>query len=115
MPNISRAIVVGCSLVLSLIVNLQPGMAQITTANSPCQPFKIGTDTSGLPEIQGSSDTQTVWALLFPYHLPVWSDEDLKIVWRMTGAGDFSLKAQHTNGTVIQPICGPEEHAGLNW
>src|SRR5579859_3777306 len=115
MLNISRAMVIGCSLLCSLMVNLQPGVAQVTPADLQCQPSKIGTDNSGLPEIQGNSDTQTLWALLFPYHLPVWSDEDLKIVWRTTGTGNFSLKAQHSDGTVIQPIWGPEEHGGSTW
>src|SRR5260221_14787246 len=110
-----RAKLIGCNLLLLLTVNIHAGMAQIAPANSPCQPFKIGTDSSGFPEIQGSSDTQTLWALLFPRHFLVWSDEDLKIVWRVTGTGDFSVKAQSIDGTVIQPIWGPEEHGGSSW
>jgi len=109
-------IVVGCStLFLSLTVKLQSGKAQVVPVNAPCQSYKIGMDTSGLPEIQGLSNTQTVWVLFFPYHFPVWSDEDLKIVWRMTGSGDFSLTAQHTDGTMIEPIWGPEAHSGSSW
>ena len=115
MLKISRIIGICCSIFLSLTIQFQPGKAQTAPANSQCQPFKIGTDTSGFPEIQGRSDTQTLWALLFPYHLPVWSDEDLKIVWRMTGTGDFNLKAQHIDGTVILPMWGPEEHGGSSW
>ncbi|HLY28571.1 MAG TPA: hypothetical protein VKQ72_19650 [Aggregatilineales bacterium] len=116
MRKISRAIVMGCSLGLSFIVGLQTGMAQSTPASSQCQPYTVGTDTNtGFPEIEGRSDSQSLWALLFPRHLPVWSDEDLKIVWRMTGTGELSLKAQHSDGTVIQPIWGPEEHGGSNW
>jgi len=113
--KILRLIAAGCVIMLSLIVNFQTGKAQIVPTNSPCQPFKIGQDTGGLPEIQGRSETQTLWALLFPYHLPVWSDEDLKIVLRMTGNGKFSVAAQHTDGTVIQPIFGPEPHGGSSW
>ena len=111
----SRLIMIGCGLLLALVLNLQAGSAQIASADSRCRPAAIDTDSGGLPEVQGSSDTQTLWALLFPYHLPVWSDEDLKVVWRMTGSGDFSLEAQHTDGTVIQPIWGPEEHSGSSW
>lgn len=113
MLKISRAIVTGCSLLLAL--NLQPATAQTASPDSSCQPFKIDADTSAFPEIQGRSDTQTLWALLFPYHLPVWSDEDLKIVWRMTGTGKFSVMAQHTDGTLIQPIWGPESHVDSTW
>jgi hypothetical protein len=102
-------------MLLLIALSVQPGQGQTAPANLSCQPFKIGTDTSGLPEIQGRSATQTLWALLFPYHLPVWSDEDLKIVWRMTGAGNFSLEAQHTDGTVTQPIWGPDAHSGSSW
>ncbi|HLY24942.1 MAG TPA: hypothetical protein VKQ72_01295, partial [Aggregatilineales bacterium] len=93
MRKISRLVLIVSSLLFSLSVTLQPGMAQTSATNAQCQPYKIGTDTtSGFPEVQGSSDTQSLWALLFPRHLPVWSDEDLKIVWRMTGTGELSLK-----------------------
>ncbi len=100
---------------LALTVDVQPGKAQVTPTDFACQPFKVDPTSTGFPEVQGRSDTQSLWALLFPYHLPVWSDEDLKIVWRMTGTGDLSVKAQHTDGTVIQPIWGPEAHGGSNW
>jgi len=80
-----------------------------------CSPFSIASSVNGLPEIHGQSDNQTVWALLFPYHLPVWSNEDLKIVWRMTGSGLFNLQAQNSNGRVIMPIWGPEAHGGSSW
>jgi len=111
--KILRLVTISSVITLSSIVSLRIAKAQIVPTALPCQPFNIGTDTrSGLPEVQGRSDTQTLWALLFPYHLPVWSDEDLKIVWRMTGTGNFSLKAQHTDGTMIQPNFGPEPHGG---
>src|SRR5579859_7448297 len=97
--KILRVIAISGVIMLSSIVSLRIGKAQIDPTNSPCQPFKVGEDTgSRLPEIEGRSDTQTLWALLFPYHVPVWSDEDLKIVLRMTGTGDLSVKAQHTDG-----------------
>ncbi|MEP7290000.1 MAG: hypothetical protein ABI947_29995 [Chloroflexota bacterium] len=80
-----------------------------------CTPFAIRQDTDSFPEIEGKSEHQELWALLFPYHLPIRTDEDIKIVWRMTGVGTFQLFAQHTDGTIIPPIWGPEEHGGSSW
>ena len=69
---------------------------------------------NGLLEIQGKSESQSLWALLFPYHLPVRSNEDLKIVWRMTGSGIFSVLAQY-NRLIITPMWGPDAHGGSSW
>lgn len=85
------------------------------TAFSECTPYAVLNRADSFPEVQGKSDVQTVWALLFPNHLPIWIDEDVKIVWRMTGSGAFSLTAQHPDGTTINPIWGPEEHGGSSW
>ncbi len=115
MLKFARVMAIGCSVWLALFVNLQAGMAQTPPTPSLCQPSEIGTTSGGLPEIQGVSESQSLWALLFPYHLPVRADEDLKIVWRMTGIGYFNVKAQHTDGTVIGPIWGPEGHLGSTW
>ncbi len=55
-----------------------------------------------------------LWALLF--FDKAQAQQDLKIVWRITGTGSpFTIKAQHTDGTIVKPIWGPEYHGGSSW
>src|SRR5579862_4336114 len=89
--------------------------AETQQSSSECKPYAVSTSPNSFPEVQGKSDTQELWALLFPYHLPIWVSDDTKIVWRMTGTGIFSLSAQHTDGTTIQPSWGPDFHEGSDW
>jgi hypothetical protein len=103
------------SLIILLTLNPRSGLAQGTPDASTCTAFAIDPSGTGFPEVQGKSRTQELWALLFPYHLPIWVDEEVKIVWRMTGTGDLKLSARHPDGTTVTPIWGPEEHGGSNW
>ena len=86
-----------------------------TATESACQPSVIQTSTDRPPEIQATiQSTGEVWALLFFDQAQVGQDE--KIVWRITGAGQpFKIEARHTDGTVIQPIWGPEYHTSSSW
>jgi hypothetical protein len=55
-----------------------------------------------------------VWALLFFGEAHARQDE--KIVWRITGTGQqFEAQARHEDGTIIQPIWGPEYHGSSTW
>ena len=54
-----------------------------------------------------------MWALLF--FDEAHANEDLKIVWRITGLGEFHAEAQNENGKVILPIWGPEFHVSSTW
>jgi hypothetical protein len=57
-----------------------------------------------------------VWALLEATNgLPVKQGSPLKIVWRMTGTGDFHLIAIGPQGQHLPPSWGPEAHGGSNW
>jgi hypothetical protein len=47
--------------------------------------------------------------------LPLHAQEGVKIVWRMTGSGDFSLLALGPKGQRVPPTWGPEAHRGSNW
>jgi hypothetical protein len=80
-----------------------------------CQPSTIQTTENGFSEIQGTMSTEgEMWALLF--FGKAYIDNELKIVWRMTGEGpEFSVTAVHEDGTVLAPIWGPEYHEGSNW
>lgn len=55
-----------------------------------------------------------MWALLF--FESAHTNDDEKIVWRITGAGEeFRAQAQNEDGTIILPVWGPEYHGGSNW
>ena len=79
-----------------------------------CQPSKIQKSKNDFPEIQGSMKSDgELWALLF--FETAHTNEDEKIVWRITGEGDeFHSQAQNENGTIIKPIW-IEYHGGSNW
>jgi len=55
-----------------------------------------------------------MWALLF--FDEAYANEDLKIVWRITGTSlPFTARAQHEDGEIILPIWGPEFHVSSTW
>ncbi len=54
-----------------------------------------------------------LWALLFFGQAVV--NEEEKIVWRITGDGEFTIQAQNEEGTVIAPVWGPEYHDSSSW
>lgn len=82
---------------------------------SGCQPSHIQKSNSGFPEIQGTMDSDgELWALLF--FDTAHANEDLKIVWRITGTGSaFAAEAQLEDGTSIAPIWGPALHGSSTW
>ena len=88
----------------------------ISTETQPvCQPSKIQKSKNDFLEIQGimKSDGE-MWALLF--FETAHTNEDEKIVWRITGTGqEFHAQAQNGDGTIILPVWGPEYHGGSNW
>jgi hypothetical protein len=86
-----------------------------TAARTVCQPSQIQTSKNEFPETQGTMSTEgEMWALLF--FDKAHSNEDTKIVWRITGSGNqFTAQARHEDGTVISPIWGPDYHGGSNW
>ena len=89
-------------LVIALVVLTACSSATETPAG--CQPSKIQTSSTGFQEIQGEMKSEgELWALLF--FNTARTNEDAKIVWRMTGEGDaFDAQAQSEQGTIIQPI-----------
>ena len=86
-----------------------------TATQSTCQPSPTHPYNGGFPEIQATvKSTGEVWALLFFDQAQ--AGQDAKIVWRITGTGGpFQVKAQHADGTLAQPIWGPEYHGGSSW
>ena len=55
-----------------------------------------------------------MWALLYePSPWPV--GQEVKVVWRATGAGKFAVTAVGPGSQRVAPIAGPTEHHGSNW
>lgn len=82
---------------------------------SACPPTAQLTGPGASSERQGAGDGVTLWALLFPSEPLLTAGKEMKVVWRMTGSGDFSISATGPAGTVVKPIWGPEPHGGSNW
>ena len=70
----------------------------------------------GLQETGVDTSKGSFWALVFG-PLPPPAGKDVKIVWRMTGTGDFSLRAIDAGGTVIPTLGEPQPHGvnGSTW
>jgi hypothetical protein len=82
-------------------------------APPPTCPSTAQLGGSGLPERQGAGDGATLWALFFQG--VVTAGQEIKVVWRMTGSGEFSVSATGPDGTVVRPVWGPEAHGDSNW
>lgn len=81
-----------------------------------CQPASPIDNSSGGPEAKGTATNAEVWALLESASgIPVKAGSPLKIVWRMTGTGDFHLVAIGPQGQRLPPSWGPQAHDGSNW
>ncbi|WP_431975996.1 hypothetical protein [Micromonospora haikouensis] len=64
-------------------------------------------------DLQGTGAGATLWAMLFATQ--VRAGTEVKVAWRMTGSGDLSIRATGPDGTVVQPVLGPDPHGGSNW
>jgi hypothetical protein len=82
-----------------------------------CQPSAVfhglGGDT-GFPEAGFDSSKGSFWALFFT-PVPPPAGKDVKVVWRMTGPGDFVFRVSDTGGSTIPLIWGPEGHGSSSW
>jgi hypothetical protein len=65
-----------------------------------------------LSEAQGVGHDATLWALFFH---PLTRNAEIKVVWRMTGAGDLSMRATGPDGATVTPVWGPESHGSSTW
>jgi hypothetical protein len=84
-----------------------PTLACPTAAQIPA------TGPSNVPEREGVGAGATLWALFFAERIT--ADTEAKIVWRMTGSGDFAITATNPDGVTVRPSWGPEEHGGSGW
>jgi hypothetical protein len=67
----------------------------------------------GLAERQGVGQGATLWALFFAPKAV--ARQEIKIAWRMTGSGDFTMSAAGPRGAAAKPSWGPEAHGGSSF
>ncbi len=79
---------------------------------SPATPWQ---GPSGPPELRGTASGGELWALLDGGQFPEPKGLQLKIIWRMTGAGELHISASGPAGRIVQPDWGPQAHGGSNW
>lgn len=90
---------------------------------SPATPW----NETGFLEVRGTIRRHaSLWTLFFLPEAASWADseravfagavdQEVKILWRMTGKGPLRLRAYGPNGEVLKPLWGPERHAGSNF
>ena len=64
---------------------------------------------AGIDNSRGS-----VWALFFT-PVPPPANQEIKVVWRMTGAGDFTFQVSDAEGKTVPLVWGPEGHVSSSW
>jgi len=95
------------------------------TCRSPSPTFPLGGDRRA-PEIRGFAGRETLWALIFLPKRSAWADrsraiftrvrgEQVKIVWRVTGAQRVRFVARSPSGRTNTPRWGPEQHEDSTW
>ncbi|RPJ21214.1 MAG: hypothetical protein EHM33_26735 [Chloroflexi bacterium] len=97
--------------------NTIPVESTPVATESVCQASPILESPNSFPEIQATMHSEgEIWALLF--FGEAHANEDLKIVWRIDApepGTEVRFQAQNEEGTVVQPIWGPEYHPDSNW
>jgi hypothetical protein len=68
--------------------------------------------SGGFPERQGVGKGATLYALFFPTGPAIVAGTEIKVVWRMTGTGAFTIAATGPDTTKVTPVWGPEPHGG---
>lgn len=66
------------------------------------------------PEVGLDSPRGSLWALFFN-PVPPPAGKEIKVVWRMTGMGDFTFRVSDAAGMVVPLAWGPMFHGGSNW
>jgi hypothetical protein len=81
-----------------------------------CHPASPIDNSSVGPEVQGTATNAELWGLIeSTTGIPPLAKSEVKIVWRMTGSGDFTIVALGPHGMNVSPSQGPAEHLGSNW
>lgn len=96
--------------------SLTPTTAPVLIPRTCQPPTPIHTtpqDQGSMPELHGIGHNAELWVLLFED--PIVAKQEAKIVWRMTGTGDFHIVALSPHGTRLSPSSGPDLHTGSSW
>jgi hypothetical protein len=56
----------------------------------------------------------SIWVLFFS-PVPPRAGQEVKVVWRMTGAGDFTFLVSDMEGKTIPLVWGPQGHGSSSW
>ena len=81
---------------------------------SPGAAFHDSGSEDGIPEAGFDSSRGSVWALVFG-SVPPRAGKDIKVVWRMTGSGDFTFRISDVKGATIPLLWGREGHGSSSW
>jgi len=79
-----------------------------------CKPSAFAGLPGSVREVGFDSSQGSFWALFFG-SLPPRAGEEIKVVWRMTGSGDFSFRVSDSNGKPLALVWGPEGHGSSSW
>jgi hypothetical protein len=86
-----------------------------TAGCKPAATFHIsGGGASGFPEAGMDTGRGSIWAPFFN-PVPPPANQEIKVVWRMTGAGDFTFQVLDTRGKTVPLLWGPEVHSSSEW
>jgi hypothetical protein len=115
MTSLARALLVVAS------VGLVVGAVAASSAPRPVAPSASGAAgpvcpaVAGAPVGPGVGHGAALSALFMP-GVDGWQvGAEIKIVWRMTGAGAFEMVARGPAGVRVVPVWGPEAHAESNF
>ena len=86
-----------------------------TTGCKPAVTFHwLSGSSDGFPEAGIDTSRGSIWALFFG-PVPPLAGKDVKVVWRMTGPGDFTFRVSDMDGRTLPLLFGPEGHGSSSW
>jgi hypothetical protein len=74
----------------------------------------LGGGSGGFPEAGMDTSRGSIWALFFDI-VPPPANHEIKVVWRMTGAGDFTFRVSDAAGETVPLVWGPDGHGSSTW
>jgi hypothetical protein len=86
-----------------------------TAGCKPAATFhSLGGGSSGFPEAGMDTSRGSIWALFFDT-VPPPANQEIKVVWRMTGEGDFTFQVSDKDAKTVPLVWGPEGHGSSSW
>jgi plastocyanin len=119
MRAVRRLLTLVAVLALAACSTPRPAPTPVVSTPAPapaatCPASATITPTGGNVEMRGVGTS--LYALFFlPADSRITAGQEVKIVWRMTGAGDLTIDATNDRNTVTKPVWGPEAHGGSSY